>query len=70
MAGASTIKVSKRVLDRGAELQRHIERYGWDSLEPEQQGFFEEGITRGSIVEAAYWLLARQLCLKASDDKE
>lgn len=59
--GTSSIKVPRRVAEAAAGLQRHIEKHGWGALAPELREFFQPGINRGAIVEAALFLLEREL---------
>lgn len=56
----SSMKVPKRVTEKAKMLLESVEKYGWQSLPPEQQVFFSNGITRGAIVEAALHVLEAQ----------
>lgn len=68
--GTSSMKVPRRVAEAAGGLQRHIEKHGWGALAPELREFFEPGINRGAIVEAALFLLERELKCQDQSKKQ
>lgn len=68
--GTSSMKVPRRVADAAAGLQKHIEKHGWGALAPELRDFFQPGINRGAIVEAALFLLERELKCQEQSKKQ
>ncbi len=57
MEGTTTIKVTKSVLEHLGEVERRLARMGWATLDEELHQYFEAGINRGAVLEAALHLL-------------
>ena len=61
MTGSTTIKLQPRVLEALAGVQQQIERHGWQRLPLDMHQFFQGGVTRGSVMEAAIFALKMKI---------
>lgn len=70
MEGTTTIKVPKSFVEQLGEVERRLARMGWGTLDEELHPYFEDGINRGAVLEAALHLLVNGWNKETDDDGE